>query len=141
MAEEVKNTEAAEVAAEAPVAAAPVIKQRGKSGRFIPSGIAYVLDAAHDLYLRLNKQMVTMSGVTERHDAEELRRILTAHAAATGSRLAKEILADFDAYLPKFKKIIPHDYERMLKAIVQMEEKGLSAEQAQIEAFYANKNK
>ena len=43
MAEEVKNTEAAEVAAEAPVAAAPVIKQRGKSGRFIPSGIAYVL--------------------------------------------------------------------------------------------------
>ena len=42
-------------------------------------------------------------------------------------------------YLPKFKKIIPHDYEHMLKLIVQMEEKGLSAEQAQIEAFYANK--
>jgi len=38
-----------------------------------------------------------------------------------------------------FKKIIPHDYNRMLMAIVQMEEKGLSSEQAQIEAFYANK--
>ena len=43
---------------------------------------------------------------------------------------------NFGEYLPKFKKIIPHDYEIMLKLIVQMEEKGLSAEQAQIEAFY-----
>ena len=39
------------------------------------------------------------------------------------------------------KKIIPFDYDRMLKTIVQMEEKGLSAEQAQIEAFYANTRK
>ena len=44
----------------------------------------------------------------------------------------------FSEYLPKFKKIIPNDYKRMLNAIVQMEEKGLSSEQAQIEAFYAN---
>ncbi|MFQ7290577.1 MAG: hypothetical protein ACLRPV_17665 [Lacrimispora saccharolytica] len=40
-------------------------------------------------------------------------------------------------YLPKFKKIIPNDYKRMMTAIAQMEEKGLSSEQAQIEAFYA----
>lgn len=44
----------------------------------------------------------------------------------------------FSEYLPKFKKIILNDYKRMLNAIVQMEEKGLSSEQAQIEAFYAN---
>ena len=49
------------------------------------------------------------------------------------------ILDNFKDYLPKFKKIIPHDYEKMLATIVQMEEKGLSAEQAQIEAFYAIK--
>ena len=102
-------------------------------------GIAYVLDAAHDLYLRLNKQMVTMSGVTERHDAEELRRILTAHAAATGSRLAKEILADFDAYLPKFKKIIPNDYQKMMIAVGKLEERGMSHEAAKLEAFYLAK--
>jgi glutamate synthase (ferredoxin) len=36
-----------------------------------------------------------------------------------------------------FKKVIPYDYERMLGMVVQMEEKGLSSEQAQIEAFYA----
>ena len=50
----------------------------------------------------------------------------------------KYILEHFSEYLPKFKKIIPNDYKRMLNAIVQMEEKGLSSEQAQIEAFYAN---
>ena len=61
------------------------------------------------------------------------------HVAYTNSAKGKEILENFSEYLPKFKKIIPHDYARMLKAIVQMEEKGLSSEQAQIEAFYANK--
>ena len=63
------------------------------------------------------------------------------HVALTNSEKGKEILEHFKEYLPKFKKIIPHDYERMLKTIVQMEEKGLSAEQAQIEAFYANQAK
>ena len=43
MAEEVKKTEVAEATAEAAASTAPVIKQRGKSGRFVPSGIAYVL--------------------------------------------------------------------------------------------------
>lgn len=48
----------------------------------------------------------------------------------------KKILDNFSEYLPKFKKIMPHDYKKMLNTIVQMEEKGLSSEQAQIEAFY-----
>jgi glutamate synthase (NADPH/NADH) large chain len=58
--------------------------------------------------------------------------------AFTNSEKGKEILDNFSEYLPKFKKVIPYDYNRMLMAIVQMEEKGLSSEQAQIEAFYAN---
>ena len=60
------------------------------------------------------------------------------HVALTNSQKGKEILDDFSAYLPKFKKVIPYDYNRMMNAIVQMEEKGLSSEQAQIEAFYAS---
>ena len=137
MAEEVKNTEAAEVAAEAPVAAAPVIKQRGKSGRFIPSGIAYVLDEKHDFYLRLNKELVTMSTVTEKHDVEELRALIQAHVEATGSVRGAAILADFDHWLPLFKKVLPNDYRNMLAAIGRFEEKGLNREQAELEAFYA----
>ena len=54
--------------------------------------------------------------------------------------LNKEILENFGEYLPKFKKVLPHDYDKMLRLIAQMEEKGEDSEQAQIEAFYAMKN-
>ncbi len=101
-------------------------------------GIAYVLDEANDLYKRLNKEMVSSGEITSKYDALELKSLIEEHVAATGSFKGKEVLEHFETYLPKFKKIIPHDYERMMKTIAQMEEKGLSPAQAQIEAFYAN---
>ncbi len=101
-------------------------------------GVAYVLDEGNDLYKRLNKEMVSSGEVTGKYDVLELKGMIQEHVAATNSARGKEILEQFEEYLPKFKKIIPHDYERVMKTIVQMEEKGLSAEQAQIEAFYAN---
>ena len=101
-------------------------------------GVAYVLDEENDLYKRLNKEMVSSSELTSKYDVLELKEMIQEHVALTNSDKGKQILEHFGEYLPKFKKIIPHDYERVLKTIVQMEEKGLSAEQAQIEAFYAN---
>ena len=100
-------------------------------------GIAYVLDENHELYLHLNKQMVDMDTVSERHDAEELRALIEGHVRETGSPLGSRILENFEQYLPKFKKIIPRDYKRMIAAIGQMEEKGMSHEKATLEAFYA----
>ena len=104
-------------------------------------GVAYVLDEGNDLYKRLNKEMVSSGEVTGKYDVLELKGLIQEHVAATNSAKGKEILERFEEYLPKFKRIIPHDYERVMKTIVQMEEKGLSAEQAQIEAFYANTRK
>ena len=104
-------------------------------------GIAYVLDEGNDLYKRLNKEMVSSGEITSKYDVLELKGMIQEHVALTNSEKGKRILENFEEYLPKFKKIIPHDYERVLKTIVQMEEKGLSAEQAQIEAFYANTRK
>lgn len=101
-------------------------------------GVAYVLDEDNDLYIRLNKEMVSSYEITSKYDVLELKEMIKEHVALTNSEKGKEVLAHFGEYLPKFKKIIPHDYERVLKTIVQMEEKGLSAKQAQIEAFYAN---
>ena len=100
-------------------------------------GIAYVLDENHELYLRLNKQMVDMEAVTERHDGEELRTLIEHHVRETGSPLGKRVLDHFQEYLPIFKKIIPRDYKRMITTIGQMEEKGMSHEKATMEAFYA----
>ena len=101
-------------------------------------GVAFVLDEGRDLYLRLNKALVSMELVTEQHDIAELKSLIQAHADATGSPKARRILEDFDAWLPKFKKILPHDYDRMLRTIAQYEERGMNREQAQVEAFYAN---
>ncbi len=98
-------------------------------------GIAYVLDENNDLYTKVNKEMVSSYEMTSKYDVLELKEMIKEHVAYTNSVKGKEILEHFGEYLPKFKKIIPHDYERMLKLIVQMEEKGLSSEQAQIEAF------
>ena len=104
-------------------------------------GIAYVLDEKRDLYKRLNKEMVSFEEVTNKYDVLELKDMIKEHVAYTNSAKGKEILDNFGEYLPKFKKIMPHDYRRMMNTIVQMEEKGLSSEQAQIEAFYANTKK
>lgn len=115
----------------------------GKTGKNFAAGmsggIAYVLDEDNDLYTKVNKQMVSIDKLTNKYDVLELKEMIKDHVAYTNSAKGKEILENFGEYLPKFKKIIPHDYNRMLMAIVQMEEKGLSSEQAQIEAFYANK--
>ena len=100
-------------------------------------GVAYVLDERHDLYLRLNKEQVQAAELTEAHDIAELRALIEEHVAATGSPRGKQILAAFQSYIPCFKKIMPRDYDRMLRAIAQQEEKGMSREQAEIEAFYA----
>ena len=100
-------------------------------------GVAYVLDDDTTLYKRVNKQLVSLEPVTNKYDVLELKQMITEHVAYTNSKKGKEVLDNFGEYLPKFKKIMPHDYKKMLNMIVQMEEKGLSSEQAQIEAFYA----
>ena len=101
-------------------------------------GIAYVLDEDRSFYKRLNKELVSFEDVSNKYDVLELKGLIQEHVAYTNSEKGKSILDHFSEYLPKFKKIVPHDYRRMMNAIVQMEEKGLNSEQAQIEAFYAN---
>ena len=103
-------------------------------------GVAYVLDENSDLYLKLNKELVSSEPVTDKYDVLDLKAMIEEHVAATGSEKGQMVLDHFSEYLPKFKKIISYDYSRMLQLIAQMEERGLSYEQAQIEAFYAHKN-
>ena len=101
-------------------------------------GIAYVWDEDRDLYLRLNKTLVSMDPVTEKHDIAEIRQMLTEHVAATGSPKAKEILDHLDEKASCFKKILPRDYDRMMRTIAEFEDQGMTHEQAEIEAFYVN---
>ncbi len=100
-------------------------------------GIAYVWDGKRDLYKRVNKSMVELEPVSEKHDIEELRGLIEEHYRATGSVRAKEILDNFGDNISLFKKIMPRDYDRMLKAISQFEERGMGHEEAVEEAFYS----
>lgn len=112
----------------------------GKTGKNFAAGmsggVAYVLDEDRDLYTKLNKEMVLFSEVTEKYEILELKELIEEHVKATNSKKGKDILGNFDDYLPKFKRIIPHDYKKMMSAIAVNEEKGMSNEQARIEAFY-----
>ena len=116
----------------------------GKTGKNFAAGmsggIAYVLDEDWDFYQRVNKDMVTLESVEHKYDVSMLKDLIREHVEATGSPRGKEILENFGEYLPKFKKVLPHDYDKMLRLIAKMEEKGEDSEQAQIEAFYAMKN-
>ena len=111
----------------------------GPTGRNLAAGmsggIAYVLDENHDLYLRLNKQLVSMGEVTDKHDIDTLRDLIERHTKETGSKLGKKILADFDTYIKSFKKIIPNDYQRMMTEIAKGEARGLNHDESVMEAF------
>nr|WP_177297503.1 glutamate synthase large subunit [uncultured Blautia sp.] len=112
----------------------------GKTGKNFAAGmsggIAYVLDAENMLYRNINKAMISIEQVENKYDRQELRNLIEAHVEATGSEIGKKILDNFAYYLPHFKKLIPDEYKRMLTLSAKLEEKGLTGEQAQMEAFY-----
>ena len=114
----------------------------GKTGKNFAAGmsggVAYVLDEGNDLYKNLNKEMISIEKVETKPDIQELHQMIKAHVEATGSEKGQEVLAHFQEYLPKFKKIIPDDYKKMTTLAARLEEQGMSPEQAQLEAFNEN---
>ncbi|MBQ1528802.1 MAG: glutamate synthase subunit alpha, partial [Clostridia bacterium] len=113
----------------------------GRTGKNFAAGMsggtAYVLDEEHDLYRRLNKEMVEVSTVSRKADIAKLKEMIEEHVEATGSALGQKILDSFDDYVPSFKKIIPHEYAVMKDKIYEELSKGLSQEDAELEAFNA----
>lgn len=99
-------------------------------------GIAYVYDENNHLYRNLNRELVLMEKVVNRTDREELRSMLEKHVKETGSEKAARILENFQDELPKFKKVIPEVYKKLMNTAAMHEEQGMSPEDAQIEAFY-----
>jgi glutamate synthase (ferredoxin) len=101
-------------------------------------GVAYVLDEAGDFALRVNQQSVTLERLEDRAEIEELRQSIQRHAEFTRSRRAWRLLVLWEDFAPKFVKIMPKDYKRVLQAMKRMTEAGLSGEEAVMAAFDAN---
>ena len=115
----------------------------GETGRNFAAGmsggIAYILDQAGDFgAIRCNKAMVGLEKLEDPAEIEELRELIARHVEYTGSERGKAVLADWETLLPKFVKVIPHDYKRVLEAIAQAKADGLDGDEAINAAFEAN---
>ena len=98
-------------------------------------GTAYVLDTENDLYTKLNRSLVGYYHIEDAEDRQKLRSLTEEHLRVTGSPLAKEILEHFNEYLPRFKKVIPHDYKKITELTKKYENEGADNSTAQVMAF------
>jgi len=114
----------------------------GKTGRNFAAGmsggIAYVLDVDGDFSTRCNKQMVGLEKMEDLAEIEEVRQMIRRYVEYTGADYASGLLDRWEETVPKFVKVIPHDYKRMQEAIARVEASGLSGEEALLAAFEDN---
>ncbi len=101
-------------------------------------GIAYVLDEQGDFPSRCNRQMAALERIESTEENEAVRRMVQRHAQFTKSQRAWRILALWDELSPKFVKVMPKDYKRVLHAIQRVKDAGLSGDQAIMAAFEEN---
>lgn len=113
-----------------------ILGQTGKNlAAGMSGGVAYVYDPNHDLYMRLNKQLVNTYEVTGKADKEVLEELLNKHYTYTDSDVAKKILSNLDEELSNFKKIVPKDYEKITTLIQELKSKGYHEDEASLMAF------
>ena len=101
-------------------------------------GVAYVLDTADLLKGNVNLSMVALEKIETPEELAEVRALVQRQADYTGSARAKEVLAAWDALAPKFVKVMPKDYKRMLACIEKAKSQGLTGEEAIMAAFEEN---
>jgi len=78
-------------------------------------GIAYVLDMEGNFDYYCNQGLVELGPVGDRDDIQELQSLISNHFNYTGSDLAEKILVHWDEYLPRFVKVIPFEYKKVLE--------------------------
>jgi glutamate synthase domain-containing protein 3 len=101
-------------------------------------GVAYILDEQGDFATRCNTQMVGLETLTDPEDIGKLKDSIAKHAEYTKSQKAVAVLANWDKMVPKFVKVMPRDYKRVLQAIQNALASGLSGDDALNAAFEAN---
>ncbi len=114
----------------------------GKTGRNFAAGmsggIAYILDEAGDFAGRCNMELVALEKLTETDEIEELWKLIQRHQTYTKSERAAMILADWKNFMPKFVKVMPQDYARVLASLKKVQSQGLSGDEAIMAAFVEN---
>ncbi len=101
-------------------------------------GIAYVLDETDDFHLRCNPEMVRIFDLRDPEEIDEVQAMIRRHAEYTKSDRAWKVLALWDQMVPKFKKVYPNDFRRVIETQKKFKASGLSEEQAIMAAFEEN---
>ncbi len=101
-------------------------------------GVAYVLDVKNDFEKKVNKQMVEVLRLDNPAEAKAVKELIEKHARYTKSKLAEQILKLWDDMAPKFVKILPKDYKRVLEMLERVKSQGLTGDEAIMAAFEAN---
>ncbi len=101
-------------------------------------GIAYILDESSDFATRCNISMVGLEKLEDPEEIKDLKQLIQQHVDYTESAIGERVLADWNAIAPKFVKVMPKDYKRVLQAIKEALEDGLSGDDALNAAFEAN---
>jgi glutamate synthase (ferredoxin) len=101
-------------------------------------GIAYVLDEAGDFKQRCNLQMVGLERLEDRDEIVRVKDMIEQHAIYTHSSRAAKILGSWQDHAPRFVKVLPKDFARVLTALRKAQESGLSGDEAVNAAFEAN---
>jgi glutamate synthase (ferredoxin) len=114
----------------------------GKTGRNFAAGmsggVAYVLDEAGDFASHCNQDMVGLEKLADPDEIEAVWKLVQRHQAYTKSERAKKVLANWKNLVPKFVKVLPKDYKRVLEKLKEAEQQGLSGDEAIMAAFDAN---
>jgi glutamate synthase (ferredoxin) len=114
----------------------------GRTGRNFAAGmsggVAYVLDEAGDFKSRCNMELVALEKLTDPGEVEQLWKLIQRHQTFTQSAFATRVLRDWSNYVPKFVKVLPQDYARVLKSLEKAQSQGLSGEDAILAAFEEN---
>jgi glutamate synthase (ferredoxin) len=114
----------------------------GKTGRNFAAGmsggVAYVLDEAGDFATRCNMALVGLEKLTDAGEIEQVWKLIQRHKTYTQSERAIKILGDWENYVPKFVKVMPQDYKRVLLSLKKIESQGLSGDDAIMAAFEEN---
>jgi len=101
-------------------------------------GIAYVLDRDGEFASRCNREMVELEEIEDPQELETVKDMISRHVQYTGSKRAAEIFLSWEEWCPRFVRVIPKDYKRVLDAQKRMTDLGLRVEEAEMAAFDVN---
>jgi glutamate synthase (ferredoxin) len=114
----------------------------GKTGRNFAAGmsggIAYVLDEAGDFHTRCNTELVGLEKLEDADEIEEVWKLIQRYQTYTQCQRAATMLADWKNFVPKFVKVMPQDYKRVLTSLRKVQSQGLSGDEAIMAAFQEN---